>query len=238
VFHLLSQPPALVEPLEPRVLVIPEGTSFRFFLSLGYDRGVNDVTAFVLAGGKSTRMGTDKALLRWQHGTLLDHVLELAHELTPHVRIVADRKRFAGYGAPVIEDVYRGCGPLGGIHAALSTTVSPWNLMLAVDLPLLNGRLLGYLVALARESDATVTVPSVGGGLQPLCAVYRREFAELAQCSLEAGENKIDLLFARVKTQTIEEEKLVQAGFSREMFRNVNTPEELEEVRRRSASDP
>ena len=204
---------------------------------MGYDRGVNDVTAFVLAGGKSTRMGTDKAFLRWQTGTLLDHVLELARELTPEVRIVADRKRFARYGATVIEDIYPGCGPLGGIHAALSTTVSPWNLMLAVDLPLLNGRLLSYLVNRARESDATVTVPSVGGGLQPLCAVYRREFAEVAKRSLAAGQNKIDLLFARVKTQTIEEEEWLRAGFSREMFRNVNTPKDLEEARRRSVSD-
>jgi molybdopterin-guanine dinucleotide biosynthesis protein A len=237
VSHLRSKQPAAVDSLERLVVVIREGTGLRFFLPLSYDRGVNDVTAFVLAGGKSTRMGTDKAFLRWQEGTLLDHVLGLAHELTPQVHIVGDRKRFSSYGAAVIEDVYPGCGPLGGIHAALSTTVSPWNLMLAVDLPLLNGRLLSYLVTWARESDATVTVPSVGGALQPLCAVYRREFAEAAKRSLEAGQNKIDLLFARVKTQTIEEEKLLRAGFSREMFRNVNTPEDLEEVRRRSVSN-
>jgi len=217
--------------------MIREGAGLRFLLPLGYDRGVDDLTAFVLAGGKSTRMGTDKAFLRWQEGTFLDHVLELAHELTPRVRIVADRRRFASYGGAVIEDIHPGCGPLGGIHAALSTTATPWNLMLAVDLPLLNGRLLSYLVTRARESDAIVTVPSVGGGLQPLCAVYRREFAGVAERSLAEGRNKIDLLFARVKTQTIEEEKLLRAGFSREMFRNVNTPEDLEAVRRRSVSD-
>ena len=203
---------------------------------MGYDRGVNDLTAFVLAGGKSTRMGTDKALLRWQEGTLLDHLLDVAHELTPHVCIVAAREKFARYGALVIEDIYPGCGPLGGIHAGLSSTASEWNLMLAVDLPLVNQPLLSYLVARAQESDATITVPNVGGGLQPLCAVYRRAFRELAKRSLEAGENKIDRLFARVKTRTIEEEELLRAGFSREAFRNVNTREDLEDVRRHSAS--
>jgi molybdenum cofactor guanylyltransferase len=203
---------------------------------LGYDRGVSDLTAFVLAGGKSTRMGTDKAFLRWQEGTLLDHILDVAHELTPHVRIVADREKFARYATVVIEDIYPGCGPLGGIHAALSSTSSEWNLMLAVDLPLVNQPLLSYLVARAQKSDATVTVPKVGGGLQPLCAVYRSAFAELAKRSLEAGENKIDRLFARVKTQTIEEEELLRAGFSREAFRNVNTPEDLEDVRRHCPS--
>ena len=204
---------------------------------MGYDRGVDDVAAFVLAGGKSTRMGADKAFLRWHERTLLDHVLELAHELTPRVQIVGDRKKFASYGEAVIEDIYPGCGPLGGIHAALSTTRSPWNLMLAVDLPLLSRALLSYLVTRARETDATVTVPYVGGGLEPLCAVYRPEFAEVAKQSLEAGKNKIDLLFARVKTQRIDEERLFEAGFSREMFRNVNTPEDLEDVRRHSVSD-
>jgi len=203
---------------------------------LGYDRGVTDLAAFVLAGGKSTRMGTDKAFLRWREGTLLDHILNMARELTPNVRIVADREKFARYGAVVIQDIYPGCGPLGGIHAALSATASEWNLMLAVDLPLVNQPLLSYLVARARESDAMVTVPKVGGGLQPLCAVYRRAFAELAKGSLEAGENKIDRLFVRVKTRTIEEEELLHAGFSREAFRNVNTPEVLEDVRRRLAS--
>ena len=204
---------------------------------MGYDRGVKHLTAFVLAGGKSTRMGTDKAFLRWREGTLLDHILDLAGELTPNVRIVGDRRKFDRYGSLVIEDIYPACGPLGGIHAALSATASEWNLMLAVDLPLVTHPLLSYLVARAQESDATVTVPNIGGGLQPLCAVYRRAFAEIAKRSLEIGENKIDRLFVRLKTQTIEEEELLRAGFSREAFRNVNTPEDLEDVRRLSVSD-
>jgi molybdenum cofactor guanylyltransferase len=204
---------------------------------LGYDRGVADLTGFVLAGGKSTRMGADKAFLRWQEGTLLEHALALARELTPEVRIVANGEKFASLGFVVIEDIYHGRGPLGGIHAALATTASAWNLMLAVDLPLLNRQLLSYLVTRARESQATVTVPHVGGRLQPLCAVYRREFADVARQSLEAGENKIDLLYAKVRTQVIEEATLSRAGFSAEMFRNVNTPQELAEVRRRSVSE-
>jgi molybdopterin-guanine dinucleotide biosynthesis protein A len=204
---------------------------------MGYDGRVHDLTAFVLAGGQSTRMGRDKAFLRWQEGTLLEHALAVARELTPDARIVASAKQLAGQGAVVVEDIYGSCGPLGGIHAALVSSVSPWNLVLAVDLPLVNPPLLGYLVARARESQAVVTVPNVGGQLQPLCAVYRREFAEVAERSLKEGKNKIDLLFATVRTQVIAEEKLLQAGFAREMFRNVNTPQDLEDVRRHSVSE-
>jgi molybdopterin-guanine dinucleotide biosynthesis protein A len=193
---------------------------------------MNDVTAFVLAGGKSTRMGADKAFLRWGDEGLLDRALNLARTVAEEVRIVGDVKKFGGSAFVVVEDVYRDRGPLGGIHAALSSAASELNLMLAVDLPLMKTEFLAYLIAQARKSGATVTVPNAAGGLQPLCAVYRREFAVTAEESLRAGKNKIDPLFAKVKTRVIEEEELVRAGFSAEMFRNVNTPEDLEQARR------
>jgi molybdopterin-guanine dinucleotide biosynthesis protein A len=200
-----------------------------------YDQRVNDgtefgVTAFVLAGGKSSRMGSDKALLRLGEETLLSRALKVASAVAEEVRIVGDAKKFAGFGQ-VVEDVYRDRGPLGGIHAALASSTTEWNLMLAVDLPFAGPELLRYLILRARESDATVTVPRAGDGLQPLCAVYRRKFAEVAEQSLREGKNKIDLLFAKVDTRVLEEDELVRAGFSVEMFRNVNTPEELEEAK-------
>jgi molybdenum cofactor guanylyltransferase len=146
------------------------------------------------------------------------------------VRIVGDAKKFADFGR-VVEDVYRGRGPLGGIHAALSSSATELNLMLAVDLPFVGPEFLEYLLLRAQESGAMITVPRAGGGLQPLCAVYRREFAEVAEQSLHEGKNKIDSLFATVGTRVIEEDELGRAGFSAEMFRNLNTPEELEKAK-------
>jgi molybdopterin-guanine dinucleotide biosynthesis protein A len=87
------------------------------------------------------------------------------------------------------------------------------------------------MLSRARESKATITVPLVGERLQPLCAVYRRGFAEVAERSLREGKNKIDSLFASVATCVIEEDELVRAGFSAEMFRNLNTPEEWEKAK-------
>jgi molybdopterin-guanine dinucleotide biosynthesis protein A len=200
-----------------------------------YDRRVNDgiklgVTAFVLAGGKSSRMGSDKAFLRLGDETLLSQALKLAGAVASEVWIVGDAKKFAAFGR-VVEDVYRERGPLGGIHAALSGSTTELNLMLAVDLPFVTQELLQYLLSRALESGAMVTVPRAGSGFQPLCAVYRRGFTEVAQQSLLEGKNKIDSLFARVETRVIEESELVRAGFSREMFRNLNTPEELEKAK-------
>jgi molybdopterin-guanine dinucleotide biosynthesis protein A len=200
-----------------------------------YDRRVNEgtklgATAFVLAGGKSSRMGSDKAFLRLGDETLLSQALKLASAVAEEVWIAGDAKKFGTFGR-VVEDVYRERGPLGGIHAALSGSRTELNLMLAVDLLFVTQRLLQYLFSRALESGAMVTVPRAGSGFQPLCAVYRRGFAEVAERSLLEGKNKIDSLFARVETCVIEESELVRMGFSGEMFRNLNTPEELEKAK-------
>jgi molybdopterin-guanine dinucleotide biosynthesis protein A len=195
-----------------------------------YHQRVDDVTAFILAGGKSTRMGRDKAFLELGGRTLLARALELAGTVAREVRIVGGARTFATFGR-VVEDVYGERGPLGGIHAALKTTTTELNLMLAVDLPFLEPKVVEYLIFQARQSAAVVTVPRVGGGWQPLCAVYRRSFAGVAEQSLREGRNKIDPLFADVETRVIEEEELSPAGFSGEMFRNLNTQEEWEEAK-------
>ena len=183
------------------------------------------ITGFVLAGGESTRMGSDKAFLQLGDETLLARSLRLASAVCAEVRIVGSAARFAGHGT-VLEDIFPKRGPLGGIHAALSSSLTDLNLMLAVDLPFIEASFLEYLVARARRCDALVTVPRAGGGWQPLCAVYRRAFAQTAEAALAQGKNKIDALFATVKTEVVDEVELTRAGFSPSMLRNLNTPED------------
>jgi molybdenum cofactor guanylyltransferase len=200
-----------------------------------YDAAMNppsDLATFILAGGKSTRMGSDKAFVTFGGKTLLAHSLDLARSVTADVRIIGDRAKFAEF-APVVEDIFPGCGPLGGIHAALRSSSADLNLIVAVDMPFLTPDLLRYLIARARNSSATVTVPHCGGGNQPLCAVYRRPFAEAAELALQQGCFKIDALFASESTQVIGEDELKAQGFPGEMFRNLNTLEELGEARSR-----
>jgi len=188
------------------------------------------ITAFILAGGKSTRMGADKAFVALDGRTLLQRALELARSVTSDVRIVGDPQKFAPF-APTVEDVFPNCGPLGGIHAALRASQTELNLIVAVDVPFVPPALLQYLIERARKSaSATVTVAQSGGRYQPLCAIYRREFAIAAEKSLRAGRNKIDALFEATSTQLITDGELESAGFSPKMFRNLNTPEELAEA--------
>lgn len=196
---------------------------------IAYDRCVNELAAFILAGGKSSRMGRDKAFLPFGGETLLSRALKLARAVAESVSVVGDVTKFAGFG-PVVTDVYPERGPLGGIHAALSATKAEQNLILAVDLPFVELRFLEYMIAEAQKSVALVTVPQVGGGFQPLCAIYRKEFGVIADEALRKGKNKIDLQFAEVNSRFITEEELVRSDFSAEMFRNLNTPQDVEEA--------
>lgn len=193
-----------------------------------------DFSGFVLAGGRSSRMGSDKAFLEFNGRTLLARALELLKGLTAEVRIVGPAIKFAAHG-PVVEDIYAGRGPLAGIHAALASSITELNLMLAVDLPFVTESLLQFIVDNGRNSDALVTVPRIAGGYQPLCAVYRRAFAPLAESALASGHNKIDALFASAKTRVLEESELSRFAFHAGMFENLNTPEDL---RRAAAEKP
>jgi len=191
------------------------------------------ITAFILAGGKSTRMGADKAFVALDGRTLLQRALELARSVTSDVRIVGDPQKFAPFApfAPIVEDVFPNCGPLGGIHAALRSSQTELNLILAVDVPFVPPALLQYLIERARKSaSATVTVAQSGGRYQPLCAIYKNEFADAAEVALREGRYKINALFEATSTQLVTDGELESAGFSPKMFRNLNTPEELAEA--------
>ena len=174
-------------------------------------------------------MGQDKAFLQLGGRTLLERALDLSKNAANGVFIVGSAEKFAAFG-PVVEDIHTGHGPLGGIHAALTQTSTELNLMVAVDLPFLHPSFLRYLIARAHETGATVVLPKADGRSQPLCALYRRSFAEVAERSLLAGANKIDPLFSQVQTCVIEPQEMTRNGFTEEMFRNLNTPEDWKEA--------
>jgi molybdenum cofactor guanylyltransferase len=190
-----------------------------------YHVGVGSVTAFVLAGGRSSRMGVDKALLAFRDQTLLSRALQTATEASGRVVIIGPRERYATCG-DVVEDIYTDCGPLGGIHAALCATETELNLVLSVDMPLMTAEFLQWLLERARAASELIVVPDALGGPQPLCAVYRRRLYALAEQALRDGDYKIGHLFQRVPTRYISEVEIREAGFLPQVFCNVNTVEE------------
>jgi molybdopterin-guanine dinucleotide biosynthesis protein A len=188
------------------------------------------LAGFAVAGGRSQRMGTDKALLPWAGTTLLDHTLARLRAVCAEVCILSGAQiHYGDHGVPVHADVVRGAGPLGGVHAGLLNLGAPLGLFLAVDTPLIPPALLGALAAAAAGFDAVV--PVVGGLPEPLCAVYRATCLQPVQRRLEAGERKMTSFWPEVRVRTMAEDELAAFGDPAVMFRNLNTTEDYLRLR-------
>jgi molybdopterin-guanine dinucleotide biosynthesis protein A len=190
------------------------------------------ISGFVLAGGKSSRMGSDKAELSLDGRTLLEHALSTVRAVCGDALIIGSRARYSSFGFGY-EDIFPDCGPLSGVHSALTHSQTEWNLIIAVDTPFLKPELLRYLIERASAVAHTVVAPKISGIVQPLCAVYSRKFLPIAEAALKAGKYKLEPLFPRDNTLVVTEEELKQFAFTAEMFENLNTPEDMERARRR-----
>lgn len=189
-----------------------------------------NATAYILTGGRSQRMGQDKALLHLPSGiTLLEHAVATASAVVSDVHILGPRERYAqfAWAGKIVEDIYPACGPLAGIHAALCDTSTEWNLIVAVDMPNVSVDLLRWLLSEAHKTGKQVTVTSCEKQIQPLCGIYRRNFVSVAEAALESGKNKVAASFVPSETRIISEEELRFAGFSPVLLANLNTPEEF-----------
>jgi molybdopterin-guanine dinucleotide biosynthesis protein A len=132
-------------------------------------------SGFVLAGGGSTRMGRDKALLPYRGAALVEHIASLVREAAGSVALIGDPRRYARFGYPVHPDNVPHCGPLGGIHTALTVTTTDWNMVVACDMPAISHASLdGLLRRAARTERSCVVATGPGGEPEPLCAVYHR----------------------------------------------------------------
>jgi molybdopterin-guanine dinucleotide biosynthesis protein A len=190
---------------------------------------VGVAVGFVVAGGESRRMGTDKALLPWGGRTLLDHALETLRVVCADVRILSGpAPRYLDRGVTVVCDRQPG-GPLAGLEAALAVAGMRPVLLLAVDLPWVEPALLSKLLALLAGHDAVV--PVVAGRPQPLCAGYGEGCLEPVRRRLAAGELRMTSFWPDVTVRRIEEAELGGLAVDR-VFQNLNTREDYEEARR------
>ena len=195
-------------------------------------RRFSRVSGFVLAGGASRRMGTDKACLPFGRERLVDRQIRLLRAVCCTVAVIGPAAKFAGTGAPVYEDMIPGKGPLGGIHAGLHGAHTEFSLFLSCDMPLMEARFLRYLCEQAFASPAFTTLPPAwAGGRYPLCLVLRRRaLARVVSC-LESGQSQVGRFLSRTSRRVITKAEFARAGFSTRIFCNLNTPEEYERMR-------
>lgn len=183
--------------------------------------------AFLLAGGLSTRMGRDKALLAIGGRTFLDRVADAVRPVARSIAVVGRVDRTSGLrGVP---DHRPACGPLAGIETALAHATTPAALVVACDLPLVSTALVELLVARSSEAPGAIVVTEdADGRLAPLCGVY--PVAALGETArlLDAGERRPRALLERFPSRVVPFADYAHLPGAPLLLRNVNTPEEYE----------
>lgn len=173
----------------------------------------------ILAGGKSKRMGRDKAFLPFAESTLIGHMIAKARKAGFNTISIAANDLTA-YNVTAIRDIYPSQGPLSGIHAGLTHSSSEYNFIVSCDLPFVDFSLAGRLARRKQPGDLAV-VPLSDGLKQPLAALYHHSCAVEAEAMLLRGERKLNRLFSLVQTS------YVDCSNERTCFFNVNTPEDF-----------
>jgi molybdopterin-guanine dinucleotide biosynthesis protein A len=179
---------------------------------------------FILAGGASRRMGTDKALLKIGGVTLLERSAETMKAAVGNVTIIAPAGRYEDFGYPRMEDRWPGEGPLGGILTALLRGTADVNVIAAVDMPDLDPVVLGTVSRMALETGRSVVPTRPGSGWEPLCAAYQRSAAPALLRFFEQGGRRVKDAIALIAVEPYYVEM--------DVFASVNTPGQWEAVKR------
>ena len=189
-----------------------------------------DVSCIVLAGGRSRRLGRDKAVEPFDGQPLIRRVIERVQPLASEIVVVAaDTAR--GQALPLTDgervalDIYPDCGSLSGIFSGLSATNSRWGLVVACDMPFLNRRLFEFMLGLRDGWDAVVPMP--GDFPEPTHALYAKECLPHMEVKLQANDLKISGFFEDVRVRYLEETDVRQFDPELHSFFNVNSPEDL-----------
>ncbi|MGW9527836.1 molybdenum cofactor guanylyltransferase [Paenibacillus terrae] len=190
-----------------------------------------EVTGIIVAGGRSSRMGQDKAMLQLGGVTVLERISAVLGQVVQRVIVVArDPQQYRRFGLEMTTDLYPGLGPLSGIHAGLSASNTEWGIVVACDMPFVQPEVLRALIAHTTESALQAVITSVDGRIHPLLGMYHRSVLPSAEQCLRNGRLRLidwlDLL--NVRYATVDD----WPGASLEMWQqavfNMNNPQDYQ----------
>ena len=131
-----------------------------------------NITGIVLAGGKSSRMGTDKGMMMLNGKRFIDHIFNALVPVVDTVMIIANNDNYHRFNYPVYEDIIKDCGPMGGIYTGLVKSQTEKNIVVSCDIPFITTDTLSYIISRIDNSD--IIIPEHEGKLEPLCAIYKK----------------------------------------------------------------
>jgi molybdopterin-guanine dinucleotide biosynthesis protein A len=185
-----------------------------------------DITGIILAGGKSLRYGTNKALVEVDGIRLIERVIRVIQPLFEKLMIITNTPREYDYlRIPMHEDIIKGLGPLGGVYTGLNIMSTESGFFVACDMPFLQGDLIRHMVEIKADFDAVV--PKVDWKIEPLHAIYTRNCLPAVKKLIDANGYQIIRFFDNVRVRYVKEEEIRSFDSELKSFLNVNSPEEL-----------
>lgn len=189
------------------------------------------ITGVILAGGKSDRMGKNKALMLLDGRRLIDLVIAVLREVFADLLIVTNRPElYADLQLPIVGDVYPDKGALGGIYSAIYHAPTPYCFVVACDMPFLNTAVIRYLTSQIVNND--VVMPDIHGEMEPLHAIYSKTCLQPILRCLEANRLKIISFLPDVRVCTVVASDIQRFDPNLLGFQNLNTPEEFQAAER------
>ena len=191
----------------------------------------NKLSGIILSGGKSVRMGQNKAFIEIDGISIINRIVTLFNELFQEIIIVTNEKElFYSFDSKIYSDLIPNKGALGGLYTGIFFSSFPFSFCVACDMPFINKSIVHYLIQNLKEYD--VIVPQTKDGLQPLHAIYSKNCLRPIKNMIEQGKYKILDFYHLVRVKIVDEEHFIQLDPKRESFLNINTPDELNSIRK------
>ena len=178
---------------------------------------------YILAGGKSSRMGTDKGLLMLNDKMIVEYVIDNLKPCVDQIFIVTSNEQYEQFSFPLVPDLMMGKGPAVGIFSALEHSTVNQNFVISCDTPFVDSTLILRILSLAKDYE--ICIPESNGFWEPLVGVYSKSICEKWKQSMVAGEFKLQTLIEKFNYKLLSAEKDLSAN--EHAFLNINSPDEL-----------
>ena len=196
---------------------------------------IKDITGIILCGGKSSRMLTNKALLKLNGRTVIEIIAEKMKSIFSEVLISTNGiNDYKFLNLPLIKDIFTHKGPLAGIHSALKYSSTEKNFIISCDMPLVSCELINFIAT--YNSDKKIILPETEGRIQQLCGIYSKSISPIIEMIISNSEKNKNIkgsvfdLIERVSADIVNVESLT--FYDNNIFLNMNTPEDYEQIKK------
>ena len=190
---------------------------------------INGVTGIILAGGKSSRFGSNKALAEFNGIPLIERVTSVLGGIFEKLMIITNSPLEYSYlKIPLYQDLVKGLGPVGGIYTGLDALDDDWAFFCACDMPFINEGLVRYITGIRDGFDAVV--PKIDWKIEPLHALYRKKCLSAMKELIYKKEYQTIKAFSNINVRYVEEEEIKAYDPQEKAFLNVNKQDELAKI--------